>query len=1024
MGVPSFIQPSFAKGELGPALYGRVDIAAYSVGLRTARNVVIHATGGVSNRPGLKFICPCKDHANRPILIDFQFKATDTYQLEFGNLYMRVIRNDAQVLETEQNITDVTDVSDNATITISGHGYSDGDHVFIASVGGSVELNARWFIVSSKTANTFELTDPYDGSTVIAFADLTTYTSGGTAGKVFELVTTYAQADLPQLKWTQSADVLTLTHTTYTQREVTRTGHNAWTIADITFAPSISAPTALTMDTVNTPDNDIYWKYTVTAVSSNGEESLPALAASKALASPYAAVAGGVVTVTVTSHGLATGDEIELSGLSTMTEVNGRRFIITSVNANSFTLNDEDGTDYTDEDTGGSAFPAFVGTGTLAAPTGQRMTDNTISWTASTDAVRYFIYRQKHGAGGFGFLQETIEITYHDRTDDSVSVIGRRETDPDILPPTEHNPFRTAGQFPGAVGYYQQRRVFGGSVDDPDTSEYSQTGNQVNYSKGGVADQAITATLNSRKVNQIRHYVPGKDLMILTDGSEWRVNSGDNSGFSAETLKQEPQTTWGSSHLPPISVGPTILYVQENLTVIRSLSYALRSDAYSGSNMTLLAPHIFDETTAVSWSFARSPDPLFHVVRADGTVGVMTFDEEQEVLAWARWDTLGDFKWCSAMRPSSTETNDAAYFVVERIINGNTVLFIERVASRRFSDIQDAYFVDCGLTLDSPSTISGSTAADPVVVSATSHGFSDGDEVDIEGVTWTTSFDSDDNATNPDQLNGRRYIVVDKNANDFTLVKNSSNIHITAITKADPGVVTAPAHGLSDGNIIAINSAGAMTEVNNNIYKVASKTTDTFELNTVGDANVDTSGFTTYTGGGNVYHAEDGSAFAAYVKGGNARVAVLTVSGVDHLEGESIAILANGSVVTGKSVSGGSVTLDEKASRVHLGLKIISDIETLNVEASDRTLQGRFTKIPNVVVRVQKSRGFLIGPSSDRLVATKEREFETMGEPSALLTGDRETILKPDWNSNGRVFIRQNSPIPLTVLAIIPRIKG
>ena len=257
--MATFIQSSFAKGEIGPALYGRVDTAAYQVALRTARNLVIHTQGGASNRPGLKFICPCKDHSNRPVLIDFQFKATDTYVLEFGATYMRVVRNDAQVTETAQTITNITDVSDNATITINGHNYSDDDHVYIDSVGGSTELNGRWFVVSSKTANTFELTDPYDGTTVIEFANLTTYTSGGTAAKIYEISTPYAQSDLAKLLWTQSADVITLTHTTYGVRELTRTDHNSWTLTAPTFAPSIADPTVVAQS-VNGVDNDVNWK--------------------------------------------------------------------------------------------------------------------------------------------------------------------------------------------------------------------------------------------------------------------------------------------------------------------------------------------------------------------------------------------------------------------------------------------------------------------------------------------------------------------------------------------------------------------------------------------------------------------------------------------------------------------------------------------------------------------------------------------------------------------------------------------
>jgi hypothetical protein len=1027
--MATFILPSFAKGEIGPALYGRVDTAAYQVALRKARNVVIHPHGGVSNRPGTKFICPCKDHSNRPVLIDFQFKATDTYVIEMGNLYARFIRNDAQVLETTKTISGIT-AANPGVVTATSHGYTNGDHVYLSGIVGMTELNGRWFIVSSKATHTFQLTDPYDGSTVINTSDMTAYASAGAAGKVYQVTTPYAQADLDQLKWTQSADVLTITHSTYGVRELTRTDHNAWTITEPTFAPSISFPTAVAVAVVGA-DNNVVWKYKVTAVKAETfEESLAGITAGLTVAS---ATAANPVVVTITGHGLVTGDEVELTGLAEMTEVNDRRFFITKVGADTFSLDGEDGSGYDAESTGGSntCFATHDVSGTEAAPTGTTIPDNTITWAAVTGAVKYTIYRKEGGRGAYGFLAETTELTY---TDDTAA---KTATDLAVTAPIARNPFRVAGEYPAAVGYYQQRRVFGGSTNKPDTSEYSQVGRQKNYSKStpSQASDAITVTLNAREVNQIRHYVPGSDLIVLTDGAEWRVNSGDNSGFAADTLKQEPQTSWGANHLPPIIVGQTILYMQENNIAVRSLGYQLRIDGYTGTDLTLLAPQIFNNTTGISWAFARSPDPVTHVVRADGTVGVLTFDQEQEVIAWATWDTLGTFEWVTAMRPSSTEVNDAAYFVVKRTINSNTVRFIERVASRRFTDVRDAYFVDAGLTLDSPVTITAATAADPVVITAASHGFSDGDEIDISDTKWTPAFDSDDSETNPDQLNERRYFIADKSTNAFTLYSNESPIPITntatagiptagtGITQANPGVVNAPGHGLSNGDMIAMHGIVGMVEANDNIYKVAGKTTDTFQLKTAGDANVNTSSFTAYTNGGSVYHATDGSAFAAYVSGGKARKAVLTLSGLDYLEGETVVILADGNVVTGKSVSGGGITLDRKASRVHVGKKFISDIETLNVEAPDGTIQGKATKMSQVVVRFEKSRGLLIGPDSGKLEEMKQRENEAMGEPTALLTGDKKILLKPAWNSNGRLFLRQNNPLPMTILAIIPDLE-
>ena len=76
-----------------------------------------------------------------------------------------------------------------------------------------------------------------------------------------------------------------------------------------------------------------------------------------------------------------------------------------------------------------------------------------------------------------------------------------------------------------------------------------------------------------------------------------------------------------------------------------------------------------------------------------------------------------------------------------------------------------------------------------------------------------------------------------------------------------------------------------------------------------------------------------------------------------------------------------------------------------------------------MTIRFKASRGLLIGPSSDDLVEMAQREFENLGEPTRLLTGDKEIDLLPSWNSDGRLFLRQNNPLPMTILAIIPDIR-
>ncbi|REF70407.1 hypothetical protein [Paracoccus versutus] len=91
------IQPSFASGVLGPALWGRIDLARYDTALRKGRNVFVHAHGGVSNRPGLRFVCEVMDSAHRHRLLPFVREADDASILIMGQNEMGFVKNGARL---------------------------------------------------------------------------------------------------------------------------------------------------------------------------------------------------------------------------------------------------------------------------------------------------------------------------------------------------------------------------------------------------------------------------------------------------------------------------------------------------------------------------------------------------------------------------------------------------------------------------------------------------------------------------------------------------------------------------------------------------------------------------------------------------------------------------------------------------------------------------------------------------------------------------------------------------------------
>lgn len=222
--APSF--SSFVAGEISPRLEGRTNLEKYRNGLSELTNMVVMPHGGVTRRPGTEYLGEVKDSSVKTRLIPFQFKTSDTYILEFGDQVMRVYRDDLSVLESSsKSITGATQANP-VVITSSSHGLSNGDEVYIDGLGGMTEVNNRNYLVANVTTNTFRLQNLFGEN--IDGTGFTAYTSGGSATKIYEETTPYAAADIFDLRFAQSADVMYIVHPSYPIRQLTRTGHNSW----------------------------------------------------------------------------------------------------------------------------------------------------------------------------------------------------------------------------------------------------------------------------------------------------------------------------------------------------------------------------------------------------------------------------------------------------------------------------------------------------------------------------------------------------------------------------------------------------------------------------------------------------------------------------------------------------------------------------------------------------------------------------------------------------------------------------
>lgn len=158
--------------------------------------------------------------------------------------------------------------------------------------------------------------------------------------------------------------------------------------------------------------------------------------------------------------------------------------------------------------------------------------------------------------------------------------------------------------------------------------------------------------------------------------------------------------------------------------------------------------------------------------------------------------------------------------------------------------------------------------------------------------------------------------------------------------------------------------------------------------------------------------------------------AVDDLSGLGHLEGKHVSILADGNVIANGvdtplfTVTGGALSpsLSRPYSVIHVGLPYVSDIETLDLDPAggQESLRGKPKLAHNVILAVQDTRGMFVGQDFDHLLEAKPGRFGPVGVPISPTTGNIDVAISSTWNDNGRIVARQKDPLPATILAVVP----
>ncbi|MBP8282323.1 MAG: hypothetical protein KAX46_00145 [Chromatiaceae bacterium] len=589
---------SFASGEISPEAFGRIDLDKLQTGLSLCRNFITLPHGPAQNRPGFEYVIETKYSDKTSVLLPFVYNTDQAYVLELGDQYLRIHTEGGTVLETAQSISAIT--ASTGLVEVEAHGFADGDWVYASGVEGMVELNSLYFKVYD--ANTDDLKLRYLTGVAVDMMALSAYVSGGTLSRVYEIETPYLETDLFGVHYTQSADVMTLVHPGYQQRQLTRTGATAWSLDTIDFDPNQAAPTL----PVATPTGSgtVEYSYKVTALRDGDLE--------ESFASD------------------------ECSALNNLTVADS---------------------------------------------------SNKITWAAASGAARYNVYKKINGL--FGYIGQS--------SDGATGLVDDNITpDTGQTPPEAADPFAAAGDYPGAVGYFEGRRWFAGTRNIPQGLWSTRSGTESNMAKSIPTreDDGIAVRLRAQRADTIRHIVPLSDLLLLTSGGEWRVTAQNSDAITPTTISYRVAGAIGANAAQPVVTSESVIYAQAMGGRVREMLYSWEAQGYKTNDLAILAAHLFDSHAITNMAYTRSPHQIVWCVRSDGALLGMTYVPEHKVVGWHQHNTPGAFEAVASI-PEGNE--DRLYATVRRFVGGRTVRCVERMASRQVDDLADSFFVDSGL---------------------------------------------------------------------------------------------------------------------------------------------------------------------------------------------------------------------------------------------------------------------------------------------------------------------------------------
>ena len=975
------MQHSFHAGEWAPALNARVDVAKYKAGAALMRNFYPDYRGGASSRPGTIY-CIQAHNAIQPVrLIPFQANFVVNFVLEFGHGYIRPMFNGAPLLEGAFSITNVT--IDGAGVLITTPIAStvfNTQWVFITGVSGTTQLNGRYFsVVGIDTTNNlirlgdlnYQLLNP---------ALFSPYTGGGTIQAVFLIGSPYLGQDLALLKFAQNINTLVICHPSYAPRVLTIISQTNWTLAPLVFGATILAPTSVSVSTTLSAGNVTY-AYEVTAVDINGQESGPSSPAGLSGVADIRSVAGtnliswagsagansyNVYRAQVSYTAIPGGSEYGFIG-----SCNGTEFIDTNI-----------GPDF-------SVSPPIVNNPFL----GSGVQSLTLTANGAYTSIPTVTIDPPTTAGGVqATAQALVEIDVSTMPVGSVGTFGgfantttTYQMVENLTPPLPNQPHL------GSLIYC----TINVTAVDGNGQPSAFTVHPVSVSFGNLPTHLVS--------NDFVFGQPSGTTALHADTVGWHLKGvnliSGGSGYTttpAVTVSPGPGTVTavlapsggsGGSSVPSNPAVPT--YFQQRLVLASPINNPQQFNmSQPGAYFNFNKSDPIQADDAIQGTLVSSSLQSIKSMIGLSTGLVMLSDKA----AWL----LNGGSAGSAITPATLVANQHSYngaSDVPPIVVNFDILYVQSKGSVVRDLTYNFYasiYTGTDISILSSHLFYGFTikewtyAEEPFkVVWAVRN---DGQLLSLTYLKEQdiTGWSHHDSPAAGGLFKSVCSVTESRPTTDGRGQVNTVDATYFVVQRTVNGVTTQYIERLAERNFIDPNT----------------------ELPTVKYAWCVDSGLQ-YFG-----------------------APITMVSGLNHLVGQSVVGLADGVPVGPLTVAAnGTVTIPVAASLITLGLPFTAQLQTLQLDVGEPTIQGKRKKITAVTIRCQETLNLQIGKtfSSSSLVSMKDLAIGNVGTMTNkvvtdLVTADARTLIDPSWDVPGQYCIQQAQPLPATILGVIPEL--